>query len=950
MTLLQFARQAAQARMAELGVVPLTTLGAETLAAHVVFQARRENTLRYFQPVEELPGFARALARTLRDLRLAGTTPKQLVAGAAPAQDLAKLLAVYEDELEARALADPPLIFELAKEAVEQGEHRWAKLPVAILDIPQEAHAQRVLIEALLAQAPQAMIAMSGDDASEPASSLEHLRRYLFDPASPVCGHHDDGFELFSAPGEGLEAVEIARRILRLAREGVKFDEIAILLRNPERYQPVIEDALRRAQIPEYFSRGAVRPEPSGRAFLALLGCAVENLSASRFAEYLSLGQLPETPVAPEWVAPSGDEQAHDGPENEALEQQRATPRRWEQYLVDAAVIGGRDRWESRLRGLEAEWSMNPEADPHRAERIAQLRNLREFALPLIEALANLPRKDTWSAWLTALKELARKALRSPEPVWAALAELEPMAEVGPVSLEEVTEVLGDHLRFLRREPPARRWGRVFVASIDEARGHDFRVVFLPGLAEGLFPRKLSEDPLLLDEFRREVDENLLLRTDSVDQERERLHLAAGIARERLIASYPRMEVTEARPRVPSFYALELPRAIHGSVPELAEFERQAREAAPARLNWPAPSDTADAIDDAEYDLASIANKSAQHILQASESAARSLRARWRRWYYKWHPDDGLVVSQAVAMEAMAGHRLTARKWSASSLETLAKCPYKFALRGVFGLRPREEAVPLEQMDPLTRGLLFHKVQQKLGERLQAEGLLPVTNANVAGALVHLEAVLAQTAEEYAGKLVPAIPRVWDSEIDGLRTDLRGWLHHHASNEYDWEPVHFEKEFDVTLDRIALYGMIDAIERRGEQLRVTDYKTGKAPETIPRWVGGGQHLQPLLYALAAEKELGSRIDSGRLVYATQRGGYTTVQIPLDDKARLFVEKLLGNIEGMIAGGFLPPVPAKDACEMCDYRSVCGPYEERRLLKKDQRDERLDGLFEIRGMA
>jgi hypothetical protein len=28
----------------------------------------------------------------------------------------------------------------------------------------------------------------------------------------------------------------------------------------------------------------------------------------------------------------------------------------WERLLVDAAVIGGKDRWERRLAGLRAEW------------------------------------------------------------------------------------------------------------------------------------------------------------------------------------------------------------------------------------------------------------------------------------------------------------------------------------------------------------------------------------------------------------------------------------------------------------------------------------------------------------------------------------------------------------------------------------------------------------------
>ena len=45
--------------------------------------------------------------------------------------------------------------------------------------------------------------------------------------------------------------------------------------------------------IPAWFERGTRRPDPAGRAFLALLACAEEHLSARRFAEYLSLGQVP---------------------------------------------------------------------------------------------------------------------------------------------------------------------------------------------------------------------------------------------------------------------------------------------------------------------------------------------------------------------------------------------------------------------------------------------------------------------------------------------------------------------------------------------------------------------------------------------------------------------------------------------------------------------------------
>src|ERR1700680_769122 len=103
--------------------------------------------------------------------------------------------------------------------------------------------------------------------------------------------------------------------------------------------------------------------------------------------------------------------------------------------------------------------------------------------------------------------------------------------------------------------------------------------------------------------------------------------------------------------------------------------------------------------------------------------------------------------------------------------------------------------------------------------------------------------------------------------------------------------------------------------------------------------------------MAAEKLLGTTVESGRLFYATQTGGYRDTSIPTTEKARQFLAKLLANIDSAIGEGFLPPAPQKDACEYCDYRLVCGPYEELRVARhKDRRDERLDVLTEIRGMA
>jgi ATP-dependent helicase/nuclease subunit B len=91
-----------------------------------------------------------------------------------------------------------------------------------------------------------------------------------------------------------------------------------------EGYRAHLKEAFGRADIPVHFAPGAVRPDPAGRAFFALLECAAEGLSARN--EYLSLGQVPDAApagVAPEarsrgdlWVTPDPEVVPTVAPEN----------------------------------------------------------------------------------------------------------------------------------------------------------------------------------------------------------------------------------------------------------------------------------------------------------------------------------------------------------------------------------------------------------------------------------------------------------------------------------------------------------------------------------------------------------------------------------------------------------------------------------------------------------
>jgi ATP-dependent helicase/nuclease subunit B len=1033
-SLIQLAAQLAASELARRGAAPTSALGTEALAARATFEAFGAGALGYFGPVARFPGFARALASTLGELRLARVAPSALAKLGPAAVDVGELLARFEAALRAGGLSDRAALLELAAgvAASSAGVPSLA-MPMVFLDVPIVSAAERALVAALAGRSPSVLLTVpSGDDVtltglrglgaqvesssdrdrgnstSAPratttdGSGLDHLRRYVFSETAPERAAAPGEVVFFSAPGEGREAVEIARRILEESRRGTRFDGIAILLRSSGVYSALLETALDRAGIPAYFARGARRPDPAGRALLAVLDCALEKLSASRFAEYLSLGQVPppdEAGAPPRdrgtWVgaedemlglgaepsaaddqAPAADgagsPDAEDSDATPVVEGSLRAPWKWEKLLVDSAVIGGAERWSRRLAGLQEELRLrirelrDEEPDSPRASAVERdlvnLEHLQRFALPVIERLAALPARASWGEWIAALEALAPMVLRRPERVLAVLAELRPLAPIGPVMLDEVRDVLGEELANVAERPPAVRYGRVFVGSVEQARGRAFDVVFLPGLAERMFPQKPREDPILLDAFRRELGPELRTQSDRGHRERLLLRLAVAAATRRLYASYSRIELGEARPRVPSFYALEVQRALAGRIPDPQTLERDADAAAGARLAWPAPEDPARAIDSVEHDLASLGallrqrgaetKGRARYLLELNETLARSLRMRWARSRKSWSPYDGLVRLADGTRSFLLASRPTARAYSVSALQRFAVCPYQFFLSAVCRLAPREEIAPLERLDPLTRGSLFHAVQAECLRALQRAGHLPLSRDSLGVATPVLDDTLDRVAEEYREKLAPPIARVWQDEVESLRVDLRTWLEGSVAEQAEWEPFAFELAFGlprgrgldersvseevILAERWRLRGIVDLVERRrgAPGLRVTDHKTGKNWTATNLVVGRGETLQPVLYGLAMEQILGDRVIESRLSYCTRAGGFTERVVPMSEVARRRGLEVLELIDRAIARGFLPPAPRDKACASCDFRPVCGPDEERRAQRKD----------------
>jgi CRISPR/Cas system-associated exonuclease Cas4 (RecB family) len=1034
---------------------PTGALSAEAVAARAAFEAAHDDALEYFDPVATLPGFPRALSRTIGELRLAGVTTADIAGVDEAGHDLGVLLDRVAEQARKSGAVDRARVLETATRALQSRGNPYAGWFVLLLDVPFATRADVAFLRAIADSASNVLATVPvGDDrtlvafrelgstvvaddpdtlpparevpdrasaddvfqgrldfsdeapvAEKPSTpqqrksprALDRLQQFLFSPGQPPAGGHDDTVSLFSAPGEGRECVEIARRVLEEAARGTPFDDIAVLLRAPQTYLGLLEHAFRRAGVPVWFDRGTRRPDPSGRAFLALLACADEDLSARRFAEYLSLGQVPrdDQPATDTWSTPVDDvveaivpatEQTEDQePEDEARRASQEdgrgnvvagtlrAPWRWEELLVESAVIGQLDRWERRLRGLRAEYrrkleelaSDEPESPriPAIERDVVQLDHLATFALPLVREMATWPRAGaTWGAWLGLLQALAPRALKQPSRVQRVLQELSPLQEVGPVSLREVREVLAPRLLTLTHEPPRRRHGRVFVGTPQSARGRVFRVVLAPGLAERVFPQRIREDALLLDERRERVSALLPLQKQRADDERLQLRLVVGAASERVYLSWPRLELQESRPRVPSFYVLDVARAIEGHIPAYAAIRDRAFATGAATLAWPAPADPERAIDEFEHDLSMLhqllretdraATKGrARYLYELSPHLQRSLTGRWARWQNRWHTADGLIRTTPATVSALQRQRLGERPFSLSALQRFADCPYQFHLAAIYQLAPLEEPAPLQRLDPLTRGSLFHAIQAEFFRALQKNNLLPLDERRVEPARKMLDWAISTVARKAYDDLAPAIDRVWHDEVASIARDLRGWLDELVQDGKNWMPERFEFAFGLPGDldrdprsvseparvdgRFLIRGSIDLVERRldGRALRVTDHKTGKNRTNQATMVGGGRVLQPILYGMSLEAISGETVEEGRLSYCTAAGNFSIHTIPLNELSRRRALEVLEVIDRAIESGTLAARPAEGACSRCDFVPVCGGEQEVRTTRK-----------------
>ncbi len=233
----QLAARLAASELAAGGQAPSSALGYEAVAARAAFEAAKDEALDYFSPVSNTPGFPKALARTLQELRLAGVAAGPLGGLLRSGPDLADLLDRVETLMSEAGASDRASLFATATKALDartrsltpgrrcrcccstcrssqmpKREFLWTLRRKAS---PQGARHRSRRRHADGRAARETRRRRSRHCEPDGDTDLTRLSRHLFSAEPPPERERSGELVWFSAPGEGRECVEIARRIAR---------------------------------------------------------------------------------------------------------------------------------------------------------------------------------------------------------------------------------------------------------------------------------------------------------------------------------------------------------------------------------------------------------------------------------------------------------------------------------------------------------------------------------------------------------------------------------------------------------------------------------------------------------------------------------------------------------------------------------------------------------------
>jgi hypothetical protein len=284
---------------------------------------------------------------------------------------------------------------------------------------------------------------------------------------------------------------------------------------------------------------------------------------------------------------------------------------------------------------------------------------------------------------------------------------------------------------------------------------------------------------------------------------------------------------------------------------------------------------------------------------------------------------------------------------SASTLESAAKCPFRFFLQHGLGVWPLEETEPDAEawLTPLMKGselhALFARILRDVRDQSRAPDLKKDGRRLHAWGEARLEALRAE--------MPPPSDEVFAREARAFLDDLDAFLAAECDGRHGRHPVGFEVTFGMPLDegdteplasveplviglggtrRLVVRGRIDRINRDGPgRYEVVDYKTGGY--YADDWTGtfaGGTRLQHALYGRAAEGLLAAagkkkaEVVRGIYVFPAVKGHRRRKVIDAADTTTL--PAVLRDLVDVIGTGAFAIADGKGKCRFCEFAAAC----------------------------
>ncbi len=829
----------------------------------------------------------------------------------------------------------------------------------------------------------------AGEATSRRPASITELWSHLAEE-----GHDRTGtVTVLSAPGTGRE-VDTALRIVAAAWSGnSRGDDARLLAADPDSYRKPLSQQARSNGFAVEGARGSPRDDATGLGTSAGAACPAGLLDLLQTALNAHFNDLSADAITRllHSLTCAGEEEPITLLGGSFLQSVAAGGDldQWIEGLGKAV-----DREEAALERSKAREGVGPGRASLRERVRAQRRHARVDSLRLADErlralrdlLLRLPSAAPWAEWVEALRSLAISLV---SPAWYgeiddALERLRGLTVLSDeVGIAEVIEAV----RAIEQAMPA--GGPLPLHNLMELRGTRGSLSIVLGLAEGSWPRRPAQDPLLLDSERKALtgSEEWLLSTSRrrVDEERLlfRLMLETG---DHVLLLYPRLDET-GRERRASPHILELMRLI--TEKELSQDQLESLAAkGTRRLGDIRPMAGGPLMGDLDRDLAAVGEALDSESVEALRAlwGSPTFREGWRAELARWRGEAGpwsgfltTVPARDLACRLLGLEEEGAL--SVSLLESYCSCPWKVFTGRVLGL-PEEETETDGLLDSAEMGSVLHDVFQEYVEDASRAGGWPPAPEEIEGLREELAGMVGRhvrRAYQQRGMPAPlfgqiderrALKRVlgwlrWEAGPDDPDRNSAGDLGSGAST--GWEMLAAEEAFDIPMDiadrEIRLIGRWDRIDRDREgRIRIIDYKTGKGAPGETGTLGGGLNLQMYLYLLAAVGHLREQgtVSGGLFLHLRPdrpEGPPGAVIWPIEEvmEGRENLEQLvLSLLESMERGVFvrLPHDDRTDnrsgLCSWCPTPTICRGWRAEESIRH-RSDELLSLLNRARSM-